>query len=223
MNRLVEWGSHTGKPLVEWVSRIGKFVAAMMMAAMFATFILQIFIRYTARLDWLAEALPFLDPGRYGWTLEFCTALWVWIVFWGNSFVVRERDHVTFDILYTHVRPGVRKWFAIIAGVAIAVGLIASLAPTWDKFYILRLKKTASLGHLLGDWVRMRDIYAVYALFLVVVPLRYGWRAWQAWRYGAEGDLHHYEEMVEHVAEEMHETGGHPEDIIDDHRGDGRG
>lgn len=196
------------KPLVRWVSRIGEFVAAMMMAAMFATFILQIIIRYTARLDWLAEAAPFLDPNLYGWTLELCTALWVWIVFWGNSFVVRERDHVSFDILYTHVRPEVRKWFAIIAGVAIAVGLLASLAPTWDKFYILRLKKTASLGHLFGDWIRMRDVYVVYALFLVVVPLRYAWRAWHALRHGAEGDLHHYEEMAEEVIDEFHRTGG---------------
>ena len=66
------------------------------MAAMFATFILQVVIRYTARLPWVAENMPFLQPTNFGWTLEFCLAIWVWLIFWGNSFVVRVEDHVTF-------------------------------------------------------------------------------------------------------------------------------
>lgn len=183
------------KPLSRWFSRGTEFVAAAMMAAMFATFILQIAIRYSARAEWIAQAVPLLDPARYGWTLEFCLVMWVWLVFWGNAFVVRERDHVTFDMLYLHVRPGARKWFAVIAGVAICVGLLLSVEPTWGKFYILRLKKTATLTPLFGDGIRMLHIYAVYLLFLVVVALRYGWRAWQAFRHGAEADRHLYDEM----------------------------
>jgi C4-dicarboxylate transporter, DctQ subunit len=185
------------KTFVKWFIRGAEFAAAMMMAALFLTFIIQITIRYTARLDWLAEAVPFLDPGLYGWTLEFCLALWVWIVFWGNSFIVRESDHVTFDVLYTHVDPALRKWFAIVSGLAICIGLLWSLEPTWAKFYILRLKKTATLSSFLGDWIRMRDIYSVYAVFLIVVALRYAWRAWGALRHGVEDDLHHYDEMAE--------------------------
>jgi C4-dicarboxylate transporter DctQ subunit len=185
------------KTVFKWLSRGAEFMAAMMMAAMFATFVLQILIRYSAKAEWIAEAVPFLDPSRYGWTLEFCLLMWVWIVFWGNSFIVRERDHVTFDILYTHVHPTVRKWFAIITGLAIFIGLLWSLLPTWDKFHILRLKQTATLKHLIGDWVRMRDVYSIYLLFLVVVPLRYGWRAWNAMRHGAEEDLHHYQELAD--------------------------
>ena len=57
-------------------------MAALMMAAMFATFILQVIVRYSARMEWIAEAVPFLDPANFGWTLEFCLALWVWLVFW---------------------------------------------------------------------------------------------------------------------------------------------
>ena len=179
------------------IVRGAEFMAAMMMAAMFATFIIQITIRYTARLEWLAEAVPLLDPTRYGWTLEFCLALWVWIVFWGNALIVRERDHVTFDILYTHVRPGARRVFAVITGLAICAGLLWSLEPTWDKFHILRLKKTATLSTVFGDGVRMRDIYSIYFFFLVVVALRYALRAWNTLRQGAEADLHHYDELGE--------------------------
>jgi C4-dicarboxylate transporter DctQ subunit len=185
--------------VLKWITRGAEFAAAMMMAAMFATFVLQILIRYTARLEWLAEAIPILDPSRYGWTLELNLALWVWIIFLGSALIVRERDHLTFDILYTNVSPVVRKWFAVITGVTICVVFLSSLEPTWDKFYILRLKKTATLSAIFGDGIRMRDIYSIYLAFLLIVGLRYGWRAWVSFRHGAESDLHHYAERSEEL------------------------
>lgn len=170
--------------------RAAEYFVGALMALMFLTFVLQIVIRYTARLGWIAEAVPFLDPTRYGWTLEFCLLLWVWIIFAGCAFVVRDEDHVTFDVLYNHVRPGIRRWFVILGGLAIAVGLAVSILPTWDKFFILRLKQTATLKQLVGDWVRMRDVYSVYILFLVAVSLRYAWAVWRAVRVGAP-EVHH--------------------------------
>jgi len=82
------------------------------------------------------------------------------------------------------VRPSVRRWFAIIAGLAICIGLLASIGPTMEKFHILRLKKTATLSNFLGDWIRMRDIYSIYILFLGAVAARYGWAVWRAFRHG---------------------------------------
>lgn len=171
--------------------RAAELFVGTLMALMFLTFVLQITVRYTARLQWVTEALPFLEPSLYGWTLEFCLLLWVWIIFAGCAFVVRDQDHVTFDVLYNHVRPSVRRWFIIIGGIAVIVGLLASLGPTWDRFHILRLKKTATLSGLFGDWIRMRDIYIVYAVFLVAVPIRYAWAVWNAIR-GSDGQpVHH--------------------------------
>ncbi|MEM8949797.1 MAG: TRAP transporter small permease subunit [Pseudomonadota bacterium] len=182
--------------IVRWFARTTEFVAAMMMAAMFVVFIIQIAIRYSARLEWLAEAVPILDPNLYGWTLEFCLLMWVWIVFWGNAFIVRQRDHVIFDIVYTNVGAPVRKWFAIIGAVSIAVGLLVSLGPTWEKFYILRLKKTPTLSSVFGDWIRVRDVYSIYFAFLAIVAARYAWRAWDTFKHGAEANLHHYDELA---------------------------
>ncbi|WP_425098897.1 TRAP transporter small permease [Tropicibacter sp. S64] len=176
---------------------VAEGFAALMMALMFGTFILQVAVRYTARLEWIAEAVPLFDPSRYGWTLEFCLLLWVWIVFWGNATIVRERDHVTFDLLYLSVNPALRKGFAVVAGVLICAGLLWSLGPTWEKFYVLRLKKTATLSAVFGDWIRMRDIYSVYAFFLVAVSLRYAYRAFHAARFGAETDLHDFDQPGE--------------------------
>lgn len=170
---------------LSYLRKCAELVAALMMAAMFFTFVVQIAIRYSARLEWLPNYLPFLEPTNYGWTLEFCLALWVWLVFWGNAFVVRDRDHVTFDILYNHARPNLRRVFVVIGCLAIAVGFLLSIDPTLDKFHILRLKKTATLSSVFGDWIRMRHIYAIYILFLGVVALRCLWAAYSALRHGA--------------------------------------
>ena len=49
-----------------------------------------------------------------------------------NAFVVRERDHVTFDILYLAAPRRVRAVFALISAGAIVAALGASFWPTWD-------------------------------------------------------------------------------------------
>lgn len=157
-------------------------VAAALIALMFLVFILQIAIRYSARLEWLAEAAPFLEPTLYGWTLEFCLLLWIWLIFWGNAFVVREQDHVRFDILLHSVAPAARRIFIVLAGLTIGLALLISIEPTWAKLHILRLKKTATLSSVFGDWIRMRDVYSIYFLFLAAVALRYLYRAYLAIR-----------------------------------------
>ena len=160
--------------------------AAALMAAMFGTFIIQVVARYTARIPWVVENLPWMQPTNFGWTLEFCLATWVWLIFWSNAFVVRDTDHVTFDILHAAVPPHVRRVFAVVTGLAIAIGLLASLLPTWDRSMILRLKKTATLGDLFGDWIRMRDIYMIYIVFLLAAASRYLWLVWRAFRDGLD-------------------------------------
>jgi C4-dicarboxylate transporter DctQ subunit len=181
--------------VIKAITRLGEFIAAMMMAAMFATFILQVFIRYTARSGWIAEAIPIFDPNLYGWTLEFCLVLWIWVVFWGSALIVREHDHVTFDLIYANVSPKIRKWMAIFCCLTISIGFMWVLEPTWEKFHILRLKRTATLSNLFGDWLRVRDIYSIFFLFLVVVSSRYAWRAWQILQNGADSEEDLYKNL----------------------------
>lgn len=170
--------------VVKQFRQLANAIAGLLMLTIFATFILQVAVRYSARLSWIADALPILEPNNFGWTLEFCLALWVWLIFFGNAFVVRDQDHVTFDILYLAVRPRIRKWFIFIGGLAIIIALLLSISPTLDRFYILRLKRTATLSNLFGDWIRMRHIYMIYIVFLVVIPARYAFHIWQTFRQG---------------------------------------
>jgi C4-dicarboxylate transporter, DctQ subunit len=167
-------------------------VAAMMMAAIFLTFILQIAVRYILGSAWVLEHFgQVIDATAFGWTLEAIMVLWLWTIFWGNAFIVRETDHVSFDILYHAVRPGVRKWFAIIGAVAIMVAVLASIEPTWGKMKILRIKSSATLP------VKMLPLYSVYFLFLAVVGARYAWRVIDVLRHGAPVETHHHLEALD--------------------------
>lgn len=158
----------------DWLLKGAESIAAAMLAAMFLTFLLQIFSRYV-----LAE--PF------GWTLELCLTLWLWMIFWGNAFVVRHDEHVTFDVLYHAVGRRTRKVFALSGAAAIVVGLAYSLAPTWDYIDFLKIKKSATLR------VPMRTIFSIYAVFLVATIAVYAYRFVMVLRKGAPEDWHKHE------------------------------
>ena len=67
--------------------------------------------------------------------------------------------------------------------------MLIVIEPTWSKFFILRLKKTATLSNVFGDWIRVRDIYLIFFIFCVAVSFRYLYRAFYIYKNGAEFDL----------------------------------
>lgn len=166
------------KRAIRWITRGSEAVAAALLAALFLAFMLQIISRYV------------MDD-TFGWTLELCLMLWVWIVFFGCATIVRDRDHVTFDLVYLAFPRGIRRVLALIAAAAIAVGLLWSLLPTWDYIDFLKIKRSATMG------IPMRTVFAIYAFFLVVVALRYVWAFVQVIRKGPPDEAHEI-----HVGEE---------------------
>ena len=92
--------------LLERLRKISNFLAASMLAVLFFTFLFQIFSRYVLR-------------SPFGWTLELCLILWVWIVFFGCAFIVRDRDHVTFDIFYFATPKKVQLVLSIISAIGV--------------------------------------------------------------------------------------------------------
>jgi C4-dicarboxylate transporter DctQ subunit len=173
--------------IVKWFLRGAEIVAATMMAAMFLTFILQIAIRYSAKLEWLAEAVsdPRAEPLRLDAGIVPGAVGLDRLLGCGLRGARARSCHLR--SLSRRPRqsgaPLVRSWPAA----AVCGGLIWSVEPTWSKFFILRLKKTATLNGLFGDWIRMRDIYSIYILFWCVAA-RYGWRFISAFRHGAPDD-----------------------------------
>lgn len=173
------------KTLLRTFNGFTEGVAALMMVTIFATFILQIAVRYIVGSEWFVSITGgVIDAADFGWTVEFILALWLWTIFWGNAFVVRDSDHVTFDIIYNSVAPRTRSVLAITGALIIVVALWSSIGPTYDRMKILRLKSSATLP------VKMLEIYSIYFVFLAVVGLRYLWRAIEVFRHGADRETH---------------------------------
>lgn len=174
---------------VRGVSRICDGIAAALLAVIFFTFLLQIGSRYTPRIIdrlGLEETFPTLAAVEpLGWTLELIGILWVWVIFFSCAFVVREWDHVKFDILYLAVPRKVRAVFALITAVAIVAGMIYAFLPTWDYIDWMKLRKTATVRNpFTGDKIPLRTIFSIYAAFMVVVAARYAWQVVEIIRKG---------------------------------------
>lgn len=173
------------KILIGWLRTAAEGVVAAMLAAMFLTFVLQIFSRYIMN-----------QP--IGWTLEVCLTLWLWLVFWGCAFVVRHDEHVAFDVLYNSVQPGTRRVFALLGAAAIVIGLGISLLPTWDFVDFLKIKKSAILK------IQMRTVFSIYIIFIISAMLVYAWRFVKIVRHGLPEDHPELRESFQDVTHELH-------------------
>lgn len=163
--------------LKRWLLKGAEGVAAAMLAAMFLTFVIQIFSRYV-----LGES--------FGWSLEVCLTLWLWLVFWSNSFVVRHDEHVTFDVLYHAVTPRTRRIFSLMGSASIIIGMAYSFLPTWDFIDFLEIKNSAILQ------IPMRTVFSIYAIFLIATILAYGWRFIKTIRHGVPEEHPEYKAGV---------------------------
>ena len=144
--------------LVKFARTAAMDIAALMLGGVFVVFLIQIVARY-------------IFNAPVSWTLEACLTLWLWLVFWGGAFVLTEKDHVRFDILYDSVRARTRRIFAIVSAVAIGGGFLAALPATWSYIDFYQIKRSAVLG------IRLDIVFSIYGVFAVMMVLRYFWRA----------------------------------------------
>ena len=159
------------KAFIKGFSRLTEAIAGGMLAAIFLIFLLQILLRY------------FFTPA--GWTLELIGILWVWVIFFSCAFIVRERDHVKFDIIYLSVPMRVRQVFAMLAAAAIVVGMLYSFLPTWDYIDWMKIRKTATVRNpFSGEKIPLRTVFSIYAVFMLVVAGRYAWLFFDIMRNG---------------------------------------
>ncbi len=136
-----------------WLRARADNVAVALLAAMFTAFLIQIFTRYVINYP-------------LGWTLEVCVTTWLWLVFWGAAFIVEERDHVRFDVLYQWVGNRTRRIFALVSAAALLAGFAASFPASIDYITFYKIKKSTVLG------IRLDIVFSVYALFAAAVILR---------------------------------------------------
>ena len=156
-----------------WLHARADNVAVALLTAMFITFIVQIVWRYVIN-----------DP--LSWTLEVCLTTWLWLVFWGSAVVLREGDHVRFDMLYLMAGAKLRRLLALAAALAIAIAFIVAMPATMSYITFYKIKKSATLG------IRFDIVFSVYGFFAVAIIARCVYRIWYLAR-GGHPDDHHPE------------------------------
>jgi C4-dicarboxylate transporter, DctQ subunit len=153
----------SSRTIGSWLARRAENIAAAMLGAMFAAFLLQIAFRYILGLP-------------IGWTHEISVVLWLWLVLWGAAFVVREREEIRFDIIYGAVGPGPRRVMALVSAIVLIALYTISLPAIVDYVAFMKVEKTSYLK-IRFDW-----LFSIYIVFAVATIIRYIWIAWQAMR-----------------------------------------
>jgi TRAP-type C4-dicarboxylate transport system permease small subunit len=134
--------------LLARLKRGTELVAALLFAAMFGAFVVQVVSRYV-----------FGDP--VSWTIEICSITYIWIVFLSGATILTPRQHITFDMLYGSVSPRWKRHFAIITSASILV-VFAICLPTTIGYVLF-----SSHYHTLILHIRMDIIYSCFAIFMV--------------------------------------------------------
>jgi TRAP-type C4-dicarboxylate transport system permease small subunit len=146
-----------------WPARLRRFAAlvpALLFALVFLIFNYKIVTRY-------------LEHDEAAWADEVSVILFIWIIFWANAFVVRDREQITFDLAYRPL-PDRGKRVMALARLVIVGGIFAAALPgSLDYIAFLWRERTPVLN------LRLDIIYSCFGLFLVAVVVRSAWLAWR--------------------------------------------
>ena len=142
-----------------WLRRRAENVAAAMLAVMFAAFVVQIVFRYFFNFP-------------VGWASELSVVMWLWLVLWGSSFVLKEKEEIRFDLVSAAAGRRLRIAMGIVSSAALVVLYGASLPASFDYVAFMRVEKASYLK------IRMDWLFSIYVIFLVAVLARYLWLLW---------------------------------------------
>ena len=136
--------------------RGAELAAAAMFAAMFGAFVIQVVTRYVLH-----------SPA--GWTLEFATLAYVWVVFFAAAFLLqRSRAHRLRHALPRRRARGKRRVLAIAQSLILLVTFLIALPGTVDYVTFMSRERTWILQ------IPFSLAFSCFVLFMVMVILRSG-------------------------------------------------
>ncbi len=151
-----------------WLHARAENLLALMLAVMFAVFILQIVFRYVLNLP-------------IGWTHEVSVIMWIWLILFGSAFVVSDSEEIRFDILYGAARGRVKRAMVAVTGLILVALFAISLPAVIDYITFMKVEKTAYLK------IRFDYLYSIYGIFALAMIVRQLWLTGRA-VWGREDD-----------------------------------
>ncbi len=154
-----------------WPKKAADAIGGGLFLTLFIVFVIQV----TARFG-------FNKP--LAWTDEAAVILYVWIILWAAAFVVPEREHVVFDLLWNAATRRMRQVMQIVGNLMMGGLALCGIPASWDYVHFMAREGTPVLG-LPFMWV-----FLPFVLLLAALVVRSAWAIWQALRgVGLEAEL----------------------------------
>ena len=135
-----------------WPQKAANAIGGGLFLTLFVVFILQI----TARFGF-NKPLP--------WTDEVSVILYVWVILWAAAFIVPEREHVVFDLVWNSVNRRARQGMQIVGNLLIGGLALCGIPGSWDYVHFMAREGTPVLG-LSFMWVFLPFVFLLIALVL---------------------------------------------------------
>lgn len=136
-----------------WLLWAANIVSALMFAAVFLIFNYKIITRY-------------LEHDEAVWTDEVSVILFIWIIFWANAFLIRDREQITFDLFYRPMPDATKRWMALARLLLVGGIFVWALPGTLDYLMFLWRERTPVLS------LRLDLVYSCFGIFMIAVVIR---------------------------------------------------
>ena len=146
-----------------WPKKAADLIGGTLFLTLFIVFVIQV----TARFG-------FNRP--MAWTDEAAVILYVWVILWSAAFVVPEREHVAFDLIWNNAGTGARQALQIGGNLLVGALALVALPASWDYVRFMAREGTPVLG------VPLFWVYVPFVFMLLALVLRCGFAVWQALR-----------------------------------------
>ena len=154
-----------------WPKKAAELIGGTLFLTLFIVFVIQV----TARFG-------FNRP--MAWTDEAAVILYVWVILWSAAFVVPEREHVAFDLIWNSVNLPTRKVMRMAGNLLIGGVALYGIPATWDYVHFMKRESSPVLG------ISFMLVFLPFVLLLVALVVRSAWAIWDAYRgVGLEAEL----------------------------------
>jgi len=154
-----------------WPKKVADLIGGTLFLTLFIVFVIQV----TARFG-------FNRP--MAWTDEAAVILYVWVILWSAAFVVPEREHVAFDLIWNSVNLPTRKVMRVAGNLLIGGVALYGIPATWDYVHFMKRESSPVLG------ISFMLVFLPFVLLLVALVVRSVWAIWNAFRgVGLEAEL----------------------------------
>lgn len=144
-----------------WFKKTANAIGGGLFLTLFIVFVIQVMARFG-----LNKPLA--------WTDELAVILYVWIILWAAAFVVPEREHVAFDLLWNSAGPSTRRAMQMVGHMLIGGLALCAVPATWDYVYFMKREGTPVLG------VPFMAVFLPFVFLLVALVVRSACAMWRA-------------------------------------------